>query len=486
MNAAIPKVAGKVPPNDLEAERAVLSASLLDDHARSVALARLTSGDWYSPQHAAIWRAIEALAHEGAVIDLVSVHAWLRLHGANQHAGGAAYLAEIADATPAVQNVASHCEIVRALAVQRQGLALLQAAIADGYQPGSPAAWLSQLQRSVAGLRGETREDSGAITGAELWTELPPVPWLVRDLGIAPGAPTMFAGYGYSGKTLASQALAMSVASGREAWDVYAVRRGVALHVDYEQGRRLTLERYQRLARWLHVGPEDVEDRLRVLPPDRAHRLDQSDSEAWVDRVTDGVSLAVWDSFRASSPSVDENDSSARGPLDLLMRSSERTGCVHVVIHHARKPSDNREGGAKMSIRGSSGIYDACASVFVFAGEKGEPSRIKQEKDRHRGHLIEDVELHVEDHPDGALSIRAASPMPETVSAAVELGATETRILGVLGDRPGGASLRTLRALVRGGRGMFEAALETLTQAGKVAEQSGPNRSRIFTLGATA
>ena len=72
------------------------------------------------------------------------------------------------------------------------------------------------------------------IIGAkELLTPLPPVEWLCQSLRIAPGAPTMFAGYGYSGKSVVMQCLTLSVASGSPLWGLYATRRVKVLHLDY-------------------------------------------------------------------------------------------------------------------------------------------------------------------------------------------------------------------------------------------------------------
>jgi hypothetical protein len=59
----------------------------------------------------------------------------------------------------------------------------------------------------------------------------------------------LIAGYGFTGKTIAAQALALAIASGGRVWDMFAARSGRVLHLDYEQGQRLTNERYQRLAR---------------------------------------------------------------------------------------------------------------------------------------------------------------------------------------------------------------------------------------------
>src|SRR5690606_8417829 len=115
-------------------------------------------------------------------------------------------------------------------------------------------------------------------------------------------------------------------------------------------------------------------DRLSVAPLPR-FSLASATAESTLRSLCQGVALCIVDSFRASCPEIDENSSEARRPLNMLTRVSEATDCVFLVIHHARKPAKDSQGGSKMSMRGSSGLYDAAASVMIFeSGKKGEPS----------------------------------------------------------------------------------------------------------------
>jgi len=64
----------------------------------------------------------------------------------------------------------------------------------------------------------KTRPLIELITGAALFEALPPTNWLCEGLELAPGAPSLWAGYGYTGKTFAAHSLAVAVASGRDVW----------------------------------------------------------------------------------------------------------------------------------------------------------------------------------------------------------------------------------------------------------------------------
>ena len=202
----------------------------------------------------------------------------------------------------------------------------------------------------------------------------------------------MFAGYGYSKKTLAAQSIEVSCAAGCSVFGVYRAETCRVLHLDYEQGRRLTFERYQRLARAAGVDGRSLGDRLRVAVFPSLY-LDSLGAEDVFARVFEGYGLVVIDSLRASAPSADENSSDVRRLIDILNRASDKTGATPILLHHARKPNDQTKGGARMSIRGSSAIFDAVQSMFVFEGEKGQPTVVHHEKERLTGVELPDFDL---------------------------------------------------------------------------------------------
>src|SRR5215203_2892369 len=95
-------VAGRVPPHDLDAEAAVLSAILLERDALDRVLEILKSEHFYSEANGRIFEAAQQLAMTGTPIDIVSVAGWLRDREKLAQIGGPTYLAQLADATPAV------------------------------------------------------------------------------------------------------------------------------------------------------------------------------------------------------------------------------------------------------------------------------------------------------------------------------------------------------------------------------------------------
>jgi replicative DNA helicase len=153
-------VAGRVPPHDLVAEQAVLSA-LLEDHDRADELVTfLDPSDFYAPAHATIFEAVKALRAIGKPCDVVTVRGWLhdreRLHGV----GGDAYLAEIVGTAPTYSAKATYAETVRSKRLLRRMIAEAQTIAAEGYgDVGEPSEWLMSSVARVEALVSTSRTE---------------------------------------------------------------------------------------------------------------------------------------------------------------------------------------------------------------------------------------------------------------------------------------------------------------------------------------
>jgi replicative DNA helicase len=128
-----PIVAGRVPPHDLDAEAAVLSAILLNREALDRVLEILKPEHFYSDANGKIFSASMALALSGTPIDIVSIASYLRDREQLAQIGGASYLAQLSDATPAVAHVGAHAAVVYEKWRVRQLIATCQRVAAEGY-----------------------------------------------------------------------------------------------------------------------------------------------------------------------------------------------------------------------------------------------------------------------------------------------------------------------------------------------------------------
>jgi replicative DNA helicase len=125
--------AGRVPPHDLDAEAAVLSAVLLSREALDRVLEILKPEHFYSDANGRVYEAALELALQGTPVDITTVASWLRDRERLAQIGGAGYLAQLADATPAVAHVAAHAAVVFDKWRLRQLIARCQKIAAEGY-----------------------------------------------------------------------------------------------------------------------------------------------------------------------------------------------------------------------------------------------------------------------------------------------------------------------------------------------------------------
>jgi hypothetical protein len=400
----------RMSPCDLRAEAAVLSASLVDARALDTAATILTPEKFCSEAHRWIFQATLALRANGNPIDAVQVASWLREHGRLAQVGGLAYLTEIPNAAPVAANVEAYARTVRDEWRRRELILIAHRLTARGYaRDCATDALIARGAEQIAALTSSS-ETTTILTAPEIAAPLPDLEYLVREIGLVAGggAPHLLAGYGFSGKTVAAQSMALSLAADVPIWGVYRTRKRSVLHVDLEQGERLTLRRYQRLALAMGVNLAGLGDGLAVavMPP---LTLTIADGARWRELMT-GRDLIIIDSLRAAMPGADENDSSIRSGLDMLGHISEQTGCRPLVIHHARKSGADDVGG-RYAIRGSSAIFDGCDSAYLFSAEQGEPVRVQHVKARSHGEPVPDWALLISDanvagDPRAGLTVR--------------------------------------------------------------------------------
>jgi replicative DNA helicase len=106
-------------PQNLEAERSILGAILLDNHALNAAIENLKPEDFFLEQHRRVFNQMIALGEAQQAIDLVTLTESLHRVGELESSGGAPYLAALADGMPRVSNVEHYARIVREKALLR-------------------------------------------------------------------------------------------------------------------------------------------------------------------------------------------------------------------------------------------------------------------------------------------------------------------------------------------------------------------------------
>ena len=103
----------RIPPQNIEAEQAVLGAMLIKKEAISAAAELLTGDDFYRYAHRLVFEAIMTLNQANEAVDMITVTDRLKRDGELEKAGGIAFITALANAVPTAANVTFHARIVR-------------------------------------------------------------------------------------------------------------------------------------------------------------------------------------------------------------------------------------------------------------------------------------------------------------------------------------------------------------------------------------
>ncbi|OGJ38301.1 MAG: replicative DNA helicase [Candidatus Pacebacteria bacterium RIFOXYB1_FULL_39_46] len=120
----------KLPPHDLDAERSVLAAALIDSDAIVKATEFLNEDSFYNPAHQIIFTAMLNLYEKREPIDVVTLTAQLKKNKLLSKAGGSAGLTELSNLLSTAANVTNYARLVREKYIKRT-LISLSAEISD-------------------------------------------------------------------------------------------------------------------------------------------------------------------------------------------------------------------------------------------------------------------------------------------------------------------------------------------------------------------
>lgn len=147
----------KIPPQDLEAERSVLGAVMLDKNAIVKIADVLISSDFYHPTHQNIFEAMLELFERGEPIDLLTVTSRLKEKNLLNNAGGADYLSELIGGVPTSAHIEHYANIVREQRVRRDLIGASseineQAFINDDFET-----LLDRVEQKIFDISGKSR-----------------------------------------------------------------------------------------------------------------------------------------------------------------------------------------------------------------------------------------------------------------------------------------------------------------------------------------
>lgn len=111
---------GKIPPQAVEMEEAVIGAMLTESESVFKGISILNSECFYKPAHKLIWEAITAIYRENKAIDILTVYACLKSNGNADSAGGVMYLTQLTNGIGSAANIEAHAYVVKECYLKRR------------------------------------------------------------------------------------------------------------------------------------------------------------------------------------------------------------------------------------------------------------------------------------------------------------------------------------------------------------------------------
>lgn len=131
--------ASRLPPQNLEAEEAVLGGILLDKEAIVKVIDILQADDFYRPDHGIIYDACRDLFEKNQPIDLVTLTNLLEEKKKLEGVGGASYLSTLVANTASAANIIHHANIVQGKSVLRRLISTANNISAEAFEEGRDA-----------------------------------------------------------------------------------------------------------------------------------------------------------------------------------------------------------------------------------------------------------------------------------------------------------------------------------------------------------
>ncbi|OIO81527.1 MAG: replicative DNA helicase [Candidatus Omnitrophica bacterium CG12_big_fil_rev_8_21_14_0_65_43_15] len=161
----------RLPPQNIEAEMAVLGSMLLEEDAIAQAIEALDESYFYKEAHKKIFSALVTLFDKNKAADLVTLVDELKRRGQLDEAGGPAYLASLANVVPTAANIRHYAKIVKEKAILRNLISTATQIVTESYEAGNDSDCLiDKAERMIF-----------EITSRKIETRLVPLKEIIKD-----------------------------------------------------------------------------------------------------------------------------------------------------------------------------------------------------------------------------------------------------------------------------------------------------------------
>ena len=125
---------GKIPPQNVEAEKSLLGAVLIDKEAMISVVDAIEADDFYKNAHQDIFETMTTLYNKNEPIDILTLSNKLSELGLLEKIGGRSYLAELSNTVPTASHIEQYATIIQRKATLRKLLGAADQIAKLGYQ----------------------------------------------------------------------------------------------------------------------------------------------------------------------------------------------------------------------------------------------------------------------------------------------------------------------------------------------------------------
>lgn len=347
-----PSATDRTLPHDLDAEKAVLGAILIDESRFAAAAGIITADDFFRDAHRRLFDAMAALHRDGTPIDLLTLKDKLASTDELDDETRPAYISSLTDGVPRATNVRHYANIVRDTARRRTTLAVLVRAIDLTYDTN-----LDDVRTLMRDWTEETagHDDDLLIDPIKLVaTRLTKTPAAMLIDGLMPAqGNTLIFGLERVYKSLLTRAITVAVAGGSGSHALGLPRLRIiapspVVYITEEDSESAVYEHLDAFADGCAAALPIFVSACKGL------NLDDPSTQAKLIQQTaiSGAKLVVLEPLRSLTACVDRTPGDLQPFTRFLRRWARETGVAFLLGHHAVKPAagyDSRKGAQRVS-----------------------------------------------------------------------------------------------------------------------------------------
>ncbi|MDX3398406.1 DnaB-like helicase N-terminal domain-containing protein [Streptomyces sp. ME01-18h] len=500
----------RVPPQDLDTERAVLGGMILSPYVIPDVVDILEGPEFYNRHHETIYLTLVDLATRGEPVDPLSLTEALRKTGDLQRVGGVTYLHSLVDAVPIAANAPVYAATIRDIAARRSILTAtteVDQLVRSGQ--GDLADVIDLVREKISRA---TETSSPRATDATGWTfsDLTPVldgthkpqqPVVgARDDGIGlfyPGRVNGIQGESEAGKSWVALISCL----------VEINRGNHVAYLDFEDSEAGVVSRLLLIG----ANPDDIRQLFHYVRPGSTPTPAQL--RQFVARIGDlGPSLIIVDGVTEAMVmmGLELTDNSEVAKFGrMLLRPLADTGAAVVPLDHVVKNNESRGRyalGGVHKLNAVDGVQYMLEAVRPFGINTEGRSRLRIAKDRPaqiRRHALPGgrnpmhwfADLVIRSDGDEFAAAHLYPPIqhtddPQETAAVKDKAAQEeadikdreTAVLDALAKATEPMSKNALEELIPGRASVTRRALTRLVHAGRVVTEQGPRKATLHRL----